>query len=66
MDPDFTAEFEPANYDDEPFTGAILFCPTCCTNDDSYQWGLNRMTCTNCETEYAVMVEPAKVAAHSI
>lgn len=54
---------QPADYPE--FTGCILFCPVCCTNDDAEQWGENEMQCNNCETQYTVTVEPSVVAQHS-
>lgn len=50
----------------QPFTGAVLYCPVCCTNDDAYQWGENKMTCNNCQTEYTVEIVPAIIAEHAM
>lgn len=51
---------------DEPFTGAVLYCPVCCTNDDATKWGTNEMTCNNCGTEYTVELVPETVAQHAM
>lgn len=50
----------------EEFEGAIVYCPVCATNDDAYRWGVNEMTCTNCETEWTVDLVPERVHAHSM
>lgn len=49
----------------QPFTGAIIYCPVCCTNDDAEKWGLNQMRCVNCDTAYAVFLSQKVVAEHS-
>lgn len=51
---------------DEPFTGAMLYCPVCCTADDGHKWGANKLTCNNCSTEYVVNINPDIVAEHAM
>lgn len=51
---------------EEEFTGAIVYCPVCATNDDAEKWGVNELECNNCGTTYAVFLDPAKVAEHSM
>jgi Zn ribbon nucleic-acid-binding protein len=50
----------------EAFTGAIVYCPVCATNDDAEGWGENKMTCNNCGTEYIVTLVPQIVHEHSM
>jgi hypothetical protein len=44
----------------------IVYCPVCCTNMDAEGYGLQELECVNCETEFTVTLEKAKVAAHSM
>lgn len=44
----------------------IVYCPVCCTPQDSEGFGAREFTCTNCESVFSVVLEASKVAAHSI
>ena len=44
----------------------IVYCPVCCTPQDSEGFGAREFTCTNCESEFSVVLVAEKVAAHSI
>lgn len=63
-DPDISIDLSETH--DEEFTGAIVYCPVCATNDDAESWGANAMECTNCGTRYVVVLDPAAYAEHSM
>jgi hypothetical protein len=44
----------------------IVYCPVCCTPQDSPGFGNQGFSCTNCESTFTVLLVPHKVAAHSI
>lgn len=50
----------------EEFTGAIIFCPVCCSTVDAEGWGAQVHTCVSCESTFAVGLVPAKVQEHSL
>lgn len=50
----------------QEFTGAIVYCPVCCTNADAEAYGEQAFECLNCETRWTVVLEKDKVAAHSM
>lgn len=50
----------------EEFTGAIIYCPVCCTNHDAEDYGWQSFTCNNCDTEWTVKLDKSKVAEHSM
>lgn len=47
------------------FTGAILFCPTCCDHHDATQWGVAQYHCGGCSTDFTVNLIPERVAEYS-
>jgi hypothetical protein len=53
-------------FPEAPFTGAIILCPVCSTPIDAEKWGTQVHTCLSCETTFAVILDPGKVAAHAI
>lgn len=44
----------------------IIFCPVCTSRHDAAGWGSQEARCDGCETRFAVHLEPAIVAAHSL
>ena len=44
----------------------IVYCPVCCTPQDSPGFGNQGFNCTNCESDFTVLLVAHKVAAHSI
>lgn len=51
---------------EEEFTGAIIFCPVCCSNVDADGWGSFNYECQNCGTEFSVDLKPSVVAEHAM
>jgi tRNA(Ile2) C34 agmatinyltransferase TiaS len=43
-----------------------VFCPVCCTLQDSPGWGAQGFECPTCHTKFEVNLEPAKVAEHAL
>lgn len=55
------------DYQDAPeFTGAILFCPVCCSTVDADRWGLQEHECVSCGTKFSVDLQAQIVAEHSM
>jgi uncharacterized protein YbaR (Trm112 family) len=50
----------------DDFTGAILYCPVCVTPLDATEWGEQKHVCTNCETEFSLVLDRETVAAHAM
>lgn len=48
------------------FTGAIVYCPVCCTNHDAEAYGEQSFECNSCATKWTVFLEKDKVALHSM
>lgn len=53
--------------EEEPpeFTGAIVFCPICCSNQDADGWGHQEFECDQCGTTFTVAIDPDTVATYS-
>lgn len=65
LDPQVLAE--PAVAQDWPeFSGAILFCPRCCSHLDATGWGARHYTCKECMVGFTAITKPDIVAVYSM
>jgi hypothetical protein len=52
--------------DEELFAGAIVYCPTCCSNMDIDEEGWVDVTCNNCSTQFKVKIDRRIIAEYSM
>jgi hypothetical protein len=45
------------------FIGSIVVCPVCSTSEDALAEGWQDFECSNCETQFKILIEAEKAAA---